>query len=72
MGGAGTGEAVVCDPNGVAIFDALHRRDTVSEATLNTFDLLELVTARTSAAGYSATVRNAWRGWCAGVASTSC
>jgi bifunctional non-homologous end joining protein LigD len=42
MGGAGTGEAVVCDPNGVAIFDALHRRDTVSEATLNTFDLLEL------------------------------
>jgi hypothetical protein len=30
------GEAVVCGPDGVAIFDALHRRGTVSE------DLLEL------------------------------
>jgi ATP-dependent DNA ligase len=26
------GEAVVCGPDGVAIFDALHRRGTVSEA----------------------------------------
>ena len=28
------GEAVVCDPDGVAIFDALRRRGTVSEAML--------------------------------------
>jgi bifunctional non-homologous end joining protein LigD len=36
------GEAVVCGPDGVAIFDALHRRVTVSEAMLYAFDLLEL------------------------------
>jgi bifunctional non-homologous end joining protein LigD len=36
------GEAVVCGPDGVAIFDALHRRGTVSEAMLYAFDLLEL------------------------------
>jgi bifunctional non-homologous end joining protein LigD len=35
------GEAVVCGPDGVAIFDALHRRGTVSEAMLYAFDLLE-------------------------------
>jgi ATP-dependent DNA ligase len=28
------GEAVVCGPDGVAVFDALHRRGTVSEAML--------------------------------------
>jgi bifunctional non-homologous end joining protein LigD len=36
------GEAVVCGPDGVAIFDALHRRGTVSDAMLYAFDLLEL------------------------------
>jgi bifunctional non-homologous end joining protein LigD len=36
------GEAVVCGPDGVAVFDALHRRRTVSEAMLYAFDLLEL------------------------------
>jgi bifunctional non-homologous end joining protein LigD len=36
------GEAVVCGPDGVAIFDALHRGGTVSEAMLYAFDLLEL------------------------------
>jgi bifunctional non-homologous end joining protein LigD len=36
------GEAVVCGPDGVAIFDALHRRGIVSEAMLYAFDLLEL------------------------------
>jgi bifunctional non-homologous end joining protein LigD len=36
------GEAVVCGPDGVAVFDALHRRGTVSEAMLYGFDLLEL------------------------------
>jgi bifunctional non-homologous end joining protein LigD len=36
------GEAVVCGPDGVAIFDALHRRGTVTEAMLYAFDLLEL------------------------------
>jgi bifunctional non-homologous end joining protein LigD len=36
------GEAVVCGPDCVAIFDALHRRGVVSEAMLYAFDLLEL------------------------------
>ena len=36
------GEAVVCGPDGVAVFDALHRRGTVTEAMLYAFDLLEL------------------------------
>jgi bifunctional non-homologous end joining protein LigD len=36
------GEAVVCGPDGVAIFDAVHRRGTVSDAMLYAFDLLEL------------------------------
>jgi bifunctional non-homologous end joining protein LigD len=36
------GEACVCGPDGVAIFDALHRRGTVSEAMLYAFDFLEL------------------------------
>jgi bifunctional non-homologous end joining protein LigD len=35
-------EAVVCGPDGVAVFDALHRRGTVAEAMLYAFDLLEL------------------------------
>jgi bifunctional non-homologous end joining protein LigD len=35
------GEAVVCGTD-VAIFDALHRRGTVTEAMLYAFDLLEL------------------------------
>jgi bifunctional non-homologous end joining protein LigD len=36
------GEAVVCGSDGVAIFDALHRHGTVSEAMLYAFDILEL------------------------------
>jgi bifunctional non-homologous end joining protein LigD len=36
------GEAVVCGSDGVAVFDALHRRGTVREARLYAFDLLEL------------------------------
>jgi bifunctional non-homologous end joining protein LigD len=36
------GEAVVCGPDGVAIFDALHRRGTVSEAMPYAWDPLEL------------------------------
>jgi bifunctional non-homologous end joining protein LigD len=36
------GEAAVCGPNGLAIFDALHRRGAVTEAMLFAFDLLEL------------------------------
>ena len=35
------GEAVVCGPDGVAVFDALHRHGTVSEAMLYAFDLLD-------------------------------
>jgi bifunctional non-homologous end joining protein LigD len=36
------GEAVVCGPDGIAVFEALHRRQHVSEAILYAFDLLEL------------------------------
>jgi ATP-dependent DNA ligase len=36
------GEAAVCGPNRIAVFDALHRRGTVTEAMLFAFDLLEL------------------------------
>jgi ATP-dependent DNA ligase len=36
------GEAAVCGPDGVAMFDALHRCGTVTEAMLFAFDLLEL------------------------------
>jgi bifunctional non-homologous end joining protein LigD len=36
------GEAVVRGPDGIAIFDALHRHSTVSDAMLYAFDLLEL------------------------------
>jgi bifunctional non-homologous end joining protein LigD len=35
------GEAVVCGPDGIATFDALHRHGTVHEAMLYAFDLLE-------------------------------
>jgi bifunctional non-homologous end joining protein LigD len=35
------GEAVVCGPDGIAIFAALHRHGTVSQAMLYAFDLLE-------------------------------
>ena len=34
-------EAVVCGPDGVAVFDALHRHGTVSDAMCHVFDLLE-------------------------------
>ena len=36
------GEAVVCGTDGVAIFDALHRHGTVSDAMMYAFDLLQL------------------------------
>jgi bifunctional non-homologous end joining protein LigD len=36
------GEAAVCGADGIAVFDALHRRGTVTEAMLFAFDLLEL------------------------------
>jgi bifunctional non-homologous end joining protein LigD len=36
------GEACVCGPDGVAVFDDLHRRGTVREGMLYAFDLLEL------------------------------
>jgi ATP-dependent DNA ligase len=36
------GEATVCGPDGIAVFDALHRHETVTEAMLYAFDLLEL------------------------------
>ena len=39
------GEAAVCGPDGIAVFGALHRRGTVTEAMLYAFDLLELDSA---------------------------
>jgi bifunctional non-homologous end joining protein LigD len=36
------GEAVVSGPDGVAVFDALHRRHKAADAMLYAFDLLEL------------------------------
>src|SRR5436190_16278862 len=36
------GEAAVCGPDRIAIFDTLHRRGTVTEAMLYAFDLLEI------------------------------
>jgi hypothetical protein len=36
------GEAAVCGPDGVAVFDALHRRRGATDAVLQAFDLLEL------------------------------
>jgi bifunctional non-homologous end joining protein LigD len=36
------GEAVVCGADGVAVFDALHRRSKASDAILLAFDLIEL------------------------------
>jgi bifunctional non-homologous end joining protein LigD len=36
------GEAVVANADGVAVFDALHRRGRVTDAILQAFDLLEI------------------------------
>jgi bifunctional non-homologous end joining protein LigD len=36
------GEAVVCGPDGIAIFDALHRHGAISDAMLYAFDILKL------------------------------
>src|SRR5580704_5969621 len=36
------GEAVVAGADGIAVFDALHRRGRVTDAILQAFDLLEL------------------------------
>jgi bifunctional non-homologous end joining protein LigD len=54
------GEACVCGPDGVAIFDALHRRGTVC------------VSARPSALCLWATVRSGWRGYWRAGGSASC
>jgi ATP dependent DNA ligase domain len=56
------GEAVVVGHDGVAVFDALHRRHKASEALLYAFDLLER-TGRTCGPGHSATARRGWRGY---------
>jgi len=36
------GEAAVCGPDGIAVFDTLHRRHKTTDALLFGFDLLEL------------------------------
>jgi bifunctional non-homologous end joining protein LigD len=61
------GEAVVCGPDGVAVFDALHRHGTVSEAMLYAFDLLEL-----NGEDLRAGVRSGWRSLWENGGSASC
>ena len=56
------GEAVVCGPDGIAVFDALHRRRRLGEAILIAFDLLELnggICVRKP----SASARRGWQGF---------
>jgi ATP-dependent DNA ligase len=65
------GEAVVCGPDGVAIFDALHRRGTVTEAMLYAFDRQEC-DGEDLAPYRWATARSGWRGCWAGAGSASC
>jgi ATP dependent DNA ligase domain len=55
------GEAVVAGADGVAVFDALHRRHRAADAMLYAFDLLEL-TARICGHGRSGSARRGWRG----------
>jgi ATP-dependent DNA ligase len=56
------GEAVVVGHDGVAVFDALHRRHKASEALLYAFDLLEH-DGRTCSPGHSVTARRGRRGY---------
>jgi bifunctional non-homologous end joining protein LigD len=56
------GEAAVCGPDGVAIFDALHRRGTVTEAMLYP-STCSSWTASTTDRCHSASARNGWRAW---------
>jgi bifunctional non-homologous end joining protein LigD len=65
------GEAVVCGPDGIAIFDALHRRGTVSEAMPYAFDLLE-IDGEDLRALLSANANDGSRSLSVGVASGSC
>jgi ATP-dependent DNA ligase len=56
------GEAVVVGHDGVAVFDALHRRHKASEALLYAFDLLE----------HDVTARRGWRGYWRGRRPAPC
>jgi hypothetical protein len=64
------GEACVCGPDGVAVFDDLHRRDTVREAMLYAFELLEL--DGEDLRGLPLGDRKKRRGCWAGAGSASC
>jgi bifunctional non-homologous end joining protein LigD len=44
------GEGVICDDNGLAIFDALHSKQRDDEVSLYAFDLLELDACRCASA----------------------
>jgi ATP-dependent DNA ligase len=55
------GEAIVCGPDGVAVFDAHHRRGTVTEAMLYAFDLLELDGENLRVPCRCCTARGVWR-----------
>jgi bifunctional non-homologous end joining protein LigD len=65
------GEAVVCGSDGVAVFDALHRRGTVSEAMLYAFEPSGARRRGPPAPYRWATARSAWRGYWAGAGSAS-
>jgi hypothetical protein len=50
----------VCGPDGIAIFDALHRHGRVREAMLYAFDLLE-IEGRTCDLGRSPIASESWK-----------
>jgi ATP-dependent DNA ligase len=56
------GEAVDCGPDGIAIFDALHRHGTVSEAMLYAFDLLAPGRSQQNTTSGRRPAPSCWRG----------
>jgi bifunctional non-homologous end joining protein LigD len=56
------GEAVVCGPDGVAIFDALHTERRLHEAFLYAFDLIEVDGQDLRSLPYSERKLRAWHG----------
>jgi ATP-dependent DNA ligase len=55
------GEAVVCVPDGVAVFDALHGERRLREDFLYAFDLLEVDGRRTCGYTPSMSARGGWQ-----------
>jgi hypothetical protein len=51
----------VCGPDGIAVFDAMHRRRGAADAVLQAFDLLE--TGKIFGRCHSRSERRGWRGF---------